>query len=99
MMKKALYFGLGALFMTRDKAEQMVNEMVEKGEINRDEAKKFIDEAIKRGEEEKTELRDMIQKEVQELKQTFAHPRQSEIEELKARIQALEEQLAQQQQQ
>jgi polyhydroxyalkanoate synthesis regulator phasin len=52
MMRKAIYFGLGVISLSREKAEKIYHEMVEKGEMSKDEARKFIDDAVKRGEEE-----------------------------------------------
>ena len=93
MMKKALFFGLGALSITREKAEKVFAEMAEKGDITRDEAKKFVDEAIKKGEEEKSELRNMIREEFGEMKKDFSMVARSELEALEARIKDLEQRL------
>ncbi len=93
MMKKALYFGLGALSITRDHAEKFFAEMVDKGEISRDEAKNFVDEAIKRGEEEKGELRKTIRQEFEEMKNTFSYVSKSDFEALEKRIRDLEEKI------
>ena len=48
MMRKAIYFGLGVISLSREKAEKIYHEMVEKGEMSKDEARKFIDDAVKR---------------------------------------------------
>ncbi len=93
MMKKAIYFGLGAISLTREKAEKMIHEMVEKGEMSKEEAKNFVDDAIKRGEEEKLELRNVIREELNDLKDLFASS-QSEIEDLKSKINDLEGKLS-----
>lgn len=93
MMRKIIYFGLGALSFTREKAEKMMNEMVDKGEINKEEAKQFIDDAIKKGAEEKEELRKMIHQEYQEIKNQFSFVTRKDLEALEARIQALEEKI------
>ncbi len=93
MMRKALYFGLGALSITRDHAERFFAEMVEKGEISREEAKSFVDEAIKRGEEEKVELRKSIRQEVEGMKKSFSYVTKSELGALEKRIRLLEEKM------
>ena len=91
MMRRALYFGLGAMSITRDHAEKFFAEMVEKGEISRDEAKGFVDEAIKRGEVERGELRNTIRQEFDEMKKAFSYVSKSEFEALEKRIRDLEE--------
>ncbi len=93
MMRKAIYFGLGAISLSREKAEKMFHEMVEKGEMSKDEARNFVDDAIKRGEEERQELRNVIREELNDLKDLFAGS-QSEIEELKKKIDDLEGRLS-----
>jgi polyhydroxyalkanoate synthesis regulator phasin len=93
MMKKAIYFGLGAISLSREKAEKMIQEMVEKGEMSKDEAHKFVDDAIKRGEEEKNELRQIIREEIRELKEIFAGS-QSEIDDIKSKLKDLESRLS-----
>jgi polyhydroxyalkanoate synthesis regulator phasin len=71
MMRKAIYFGLGVISLSREKAEKIYHEMVEKGEMSKDEARKFIDDAVKRGEEEQEELRKLIRDEIKEIKDLF----------------------------
>jgi polyhydroxyalkanoate synthesis regulator phasin len=93
MMRKAIYFGLGALSLTKDKAEKFFNEMVEKGEVSREEAKTFVDEAIKRGEEEKVQLRAMIREELTELKNLFDN-KKTELEDIKKRLADLESKIS-----
>ncbi|MBO8158482.1 polyhydroxyalkanoate synthesis regulator [Thermosyntropha sp.] len=93
IFKKALYFGIGAMSMTREKAEKFFNEMVEKGEMTREEAKQFIDEAIKKGEEERNEIRKMVQEEILNLKDELSVATKSEIAALEARIRELENKL------
>lgn len=93
MMRKLVYFGLGALSLTREKAEKIMNEMIERGEINKEEAKQFIDDAIKKGAEEKEELRKMIRQEYEELKNQLSFVTKKELEALEARIKALEDRL------
>lgn len=94
MMRKMIYLGLGTLSLTREKAEKMMNEMVDKGEVNKEEARQFIDEAIKKGAEEKEELRQMIRQEYQEIKNQFSLVTKKELEALEARIKALEDKVS-----
>ena len=42
--------------MTADKAEKLVNELIDKGDIERDESKDLKDRIIKRGEDARKEL-------------------------------------------
>lgn len=93
IIKKAMYFGIGAMSITREKAEKFINEMVEKGEMTKEEAKQFIDEAIKKGEEEKDEVRNIIREEFLNLKNDLAVVTKAELEALEARIREIESKL------
>ncbi|MEN6328495.1 MAG: hypothetical protein ABFD18_20080 [Syntrophomonas sp.] len=96
MMKKMMYFGLGAMSMTREKAEKVFSEMVEKGEISSEEARQYVDDAIKKGEEERKEMRKVISEEFDEVKKNFSLVTRSELEVLEQRIKDLEQKLQQQ---
>ncbi|MDD3269419.1 MAG: hypothetical protein PHX14_08865 [Syntrophomonadaceae bacterium] len=95
MMRKMMYFGLGAMSLTREKAEKVFSEMAEKGDISSEEAKQFVDEAIKKGEEERIEMRKVISEEIDEVKKNFSLVTRSEFEALEQRIKDLEQKLQQ----
>ena len=94
MIEKALYFGLGVISVTREKAEKIVEELVERGEVTKEEAKKTVDELISKGEEEKSNVRSMIRDEVENIKGKWALVNRTEFEELKKRVELLEGNLA-----
>lgn len=96
MMRKMIYFGLGALTLTREKADKVFQEMVEKGEMNRDEAKQWVEDVIKRGEEEKTEFRAAIRKELEQIRSDFPLVTKTDLEAIEARLAAIESKLQQQ---
>lgn len=89
-----MYFGFGALTISREKAEKFFNEMVEKGEMSGEEAKSFIDETIKKGQEQKEEVRKMVQSEFETLKNQLSFVNRSEINALENRIAELENKVA-----
>ncbi|MGI6453792.1 MAG: phasin family protein [Syntrophomonadaceae bacterium] len=90
MIKRAFFFGLGALSMTRETAEKMYAEIMEKGEMNREEARQFIDEAIKKGREEKEALLKIIQDEMDKFRNEMAPVSRSEFAALEQRVRELE---------
>ncbi|MGI6413713.1 MAG: phasin family protein [Syntrophomonadaceae bacterium] len=95
MLEKMFYFGLGALTMTKEKAEKLYNELVEKGEMSREEAKIFIDEAVKKGEEGQKEIRRFVKQEMEQFKQNMALVSRAEFEALEKRVSQLEKQINQ----
>lgn len=96
MFKNAFHLGLGAMSLTREKAEKFYEEMLEKGEMSKDEAKQFIEDAIKRGEEERKEIRSMVRDEITDMRKDFSFARKSELEALEARVKELEAKLEKQ---
>jgi len=96
IFKEAFYLGLGAMSLTRERAEKFYDEMIERGETSKEDAKQFIEDAIKKGEEERKEMRNMVRDEINDVRKDFAFVRKSEVEALEARIKELEEKLAQQ---
>ena len=58
LIEKILSNEGGALAMTRDKAENSVNDLVQKGEVKRDEAQSLIDELVALGEAQRDALRE-----------------------------------------
>lgn len=93
LMRRFLHFGLGALILTRDRVEKVMNEMVDRGEINKEEAKQFVDEAIKKGIEEKEELRKLIRQEHAEIRSQFGFVGRKDLEALEARVKYLEDKI------
>jgi polyhydroxyalkanoate synthesis regulator phasin len=90
MFKKMMYFGLGALSLTRERAEDFINEMVERGEMSRDEARTYVDELIDRGEQERQELKAEIKDYMQKVKTEMGLISRDELEEIKERLSRLE---------
>jgi polyhydroxyalkanoate synthesis regulator phasin len=90
MMKRALFLGLGVLSLTREKAEKVIKEMVEKGDISADEGGSFVDDLIKRGEEANEELKKFIKEEINYKQQELSVVTREEFEELKKRVDNLE---------
>jgi polyhydroxyalkanoate synthesis regulator phasin len=61
-IEKAYLAGLGVLSVTREKAKELVDELVEKGKITADEAPKFMKDLLSRADEGKKALEEHIEK-------------------------------------
>lgn len=95
VFEKFINLGLGTFSMTKEKAEKLIDEMVERGELNREEAKKNVEELIKKGEEQRDNFRSMMREEMDKWKKDSGHASKEEIERLEARIKELEDKLNQ----
>ncbi|NPV26392.1 MAG: polyhydroxyalkanoate synthesis regulator [Firmicutes bacterium] len=93
LLRKTLYMGLGALYMTKEKAEQLVEDLVKKGEVSTDEAKTLISELIQKGEQQKEELAQFIRGEMEKRRFDLGLVTKKDLERLEQRIKELEERL------
>jgi polyhydroxyalkanoate synthesis regulator phasin len=84
--EKAYLAGLGAFSVTKDKAKEIVDELVEKGKITAEEAPKFLKDVIAKAEEGKKELELRIQKGTEEALKKLNVASKSEIEALDKKL-------------
>ena len=96
MFERFINLGLGAFSITKEKAEKIIDEMVERGEINREEAKKTMENIIKKGEEQRDQFRSMVREEMEKYKNEHVSSHKTKIADLEARVKDLEEKLNQQ---
>lgn len=64
VFEKSIDLGLGFLVYSREKIEEMVEELVSKGEVAKKDARQFAGELLRRGEEQREELKKLIRSEV-----------------------------------
>jgi len=63
-LEKSVNLGLGLFVYSREKIEELVEELVGKGEVAKKDARQFAAELTKRGEEQREELKKLISEEV-----------------------------------
>lgn len=89
LIEKGFAVGLGALTLTREKAQSIVDELIKTGEARRDEAKGLVDRLITRGEEERAELQKLVKAEVESVVEGMSLATQKDIETLSKKIDGL----------
>lgn len=71
MFKDLLYTGMGAAAILREKVEEEMQHLEEKGKIKKDDARSFLDSIKERGAEEehkkREKLKDMLKEIIDEL--------------------------------
>ena len=92
-LKSLLNLGIGAAVMTKEKVEEVVNELVKKGEVGQDESKKLIDDLIEKGEKSKKDIEAQIEKTVKSVVEKLDISTKKEMEELKSEIEELRKKL------
>ena len=90
--ERSFLAGIGLLSMTRDKAQKIVDELTQRGEVQRDEAKDWADQLVQRGEEERQSLRKLIRDEVKSALDGMGLATKQDLHDLTARVEALGQQ-------
>ena len=62
LFKKTFYTGLGVLALTKEKIEELGDELVEKGKLSESDVKKFVDDLFEKSESAKEQVKKQIEK-------------------------------------
>ena len=62
LIKKAMFTSLGLAYMTKEKLEELSNDLIEKGKLSEKEGKEFVEELKKKSEEAKKGAQEQIEK-------------------------------------
>ena len=93
LVKDMLATGLGAVFLTKDKIEDMVQKLVEEGSVNKQEAEELIEDMVKKAKKQREELKNKVKTEVETEFENAGFSRQEEVEDLKGKVDRLELQI------
>ena len=94
LFKKSVLLGMGAVTLTREKAEALVDELIKKGELAREERTTAIDEFLKKAEEEEKVLRGKISAEIEKAVTKLGLPTKKDVERLEKKIDDLAKKIA-----
>lgn len=67
LLEKGLLVGIGLLSMTREKAQEVIDELSHEGTLQKSEVKQWVDQLSDRGEEERQALRKLIREEMKKV--------------------------------
>jgi polyhydroxyalkanoate synthesis regulator phasin len=98
VIKNIMLMGVGMASLTREKIEEAVEELVKRGEVASADKAKAIDELHQKAQAAATEVRKIVDERVETLGKKFRWMEdlrkvQAQVEELKARIDKVEEAL------
>ena len=65
--KELLYAGIGLATMTKEKAEEVVTELIKKGELSADEGKDVLNSVLDRAQEERNKMMVKLQEQTEKL--------------------------------
>ena len=86
IIKKVFLAGLGAATLTREKAEDIIEELVKKGELKREEKPGVLNDLLKATEKRKDEMQNFVKEEVQKVLKTLNIATKEDIDSLEKRL-------------
>jgi len=89
VLKNVVSLGLGALYVTKDKVEAVVGELVKKGEFGKEDAKQLIDELIAKGEKNRKDIEKYIEDTIKNIIEKLDIPTRKELNEIKIQLEEL----------
>ncbi|MGV8120896.1 MAG: phasin family protein [Candidatus Xenobiia bacterium LiM19] len=96
LLTNLLLAGFGAAVLTKEKAEDIMGELISKGEMSKDEAKAYVDSLVEKGKSEQNSIIGMVRDEVRKVIEDMGVPSKHEIDELKKKVAELEAKLSEQ---
>ncbi len=86
IISKAINLGFGALIVTKENVEELIDEMVKKGEIRKDEAKAQVNELLKKVSSSKQEAISMIEIIVENMLHKLDIPTRNELQQMQKKL-------------
>ena len=91
MLKNVMYAGIGAAFLTKEKIEVVLQDLVKQGKVSTDEAKNLASKLAEEGRKEwETSSKDLAER-IRELLAKADFANKAEVAQLERRLQLLEE--------
>jgi len=90
LLDKALDLAFGAADMTREKAQELVDELVKRGEAAREESSTMVDDLVRRGQRQREELQTLVRREVSDTLSKMNLVTKDDAARLERRIQEME---------
>jgi poly(hydroxyalkanoate) granule-associated protein len=88
-LDKMMLAGLGAISMTRERAEKIFDEYVSKGKIEKENRTGFVKEIMDAADRNRNELEQMISKQVREAVEHLNIPTRDDVQRLEKKIDKL----------
>ena len=92
-LRQLVLMGLGTTSIVADTLREVSEQWVKDGKINSDQAKIFVDDLMNRIRTEQGNFENNLERQMRNLLQELGVPRQSEMDELRGRIDRLERQV------
>lgn len=92
-LSQLLMFGVGTTSLVADKLKEVGDQLVKDGKLDPEQAKDVVDDLMQTLKSEQGNFETQVQRQIRNIMQDVGVPRQSEVDELRGRIDRLERQL------
>ncbi len=92
-LKQLLMVGVGTTSLVAEKIKEVSDEWVKEGKINPEQAKSFVDDLMTQMNTESEGVQKQVERQMRNMLQDLGVPRQAEMDELRGRIDRLERQI------
>ena len=92
-IKQIMMLGVGTTSLVAEKLREASDELVKDGKLNSEQAKAVMDDIVQQLKSEQGTLEIQMQRQLRNMLQDLGVPRQSEMDELRGRIDRLERQI------
>ena len=89
LIKKALYTGLGLAVLTKDKAEELVKDLVEQAKLSENDGKELVNSLMKQSDEARQDFQSKIDDAVLAVVKRLHLVTRDEVEGLRAKVEEL----------
>lgn len=83
MIKEIIYTGLGGAVLLKERVDEEIKKLEEKGKLSKEDADKFLEKLQTRGEEEEEKLKNRIKEALKEVIDEMGLATKADIEALK----------------
>ncbi|MDR9403235.1 MAG: phasin family protein [Halothece sp. Uz-M2-17] len=92
-IKQLLMVGVGTTSLVAEKLREVSEQWVRDGKINPEQAQEFVNDLMKQIQTEQGNFEEQMERQMRNALQDFGVPRQSELDELRGRIDRIERQI------
>lgn len=89
-IRKGLFSGFGAIFLTREKAEELTNKLVDEAKISKEEAKNLVDELFAKGTKQWSDIEASLSQTIHKGFESMDIASKKELHGLKSKVGKLE---------
>ena len=89
LIRKTVLAGIGAATLTKEKAEELVDELIQRGEVASEERPKVVRELVTKAEKASKEWHERVEKAVKETVERLGIPTKADLDALNRKIDEL----------